>query len=35
MDERLERSKRLVVAFYDPMFNPCRPAQARNGNGMS
>ncbi len=28
MTERLERNKRNVVAFYDLMFNQCRPAEA-------
>ena len=28
MDERLERNKRNVVAFYELMFNQCRPAEA-------
>jgi predicted SnoaL-like aldol condensation-catalyzing enzyme len=28
MDERLERNKRNVVAFYDLMFNQCRPREA-------
>lgn len=28
MDERLERNKRNVTAFYDLMFNQCRPAEA-------
>ncbi|MBS7456844.1 nuclear transport factor 2 family protein [Coralloluteibacterium stylophorae] len=28
MDERLERNKRSVIAFYDLMFNQCRPAEA-------
>jgi predicted SnoaL-like aldol condensation-catalyzing enzyme len=28
MDERLERNKRTVTAFYDLMFNQCRPAEA-------
>ena len=28
MDERLERNKRNVVAFYDLMFNECRPRDA-------
>ena len=28
MDERLERNKRNVIAFYDLMFNQCRPAEA-------
>ena len=28
MDEKLERNKRNVVAFYDLMFNQCRPADA-------
>ena len=28
MSERLERNKRNVVAFYDLMFNQCRPAEA-------
>ena len=26
--ERLESNKRNVMAFYDPMFNGCRPAEA-------
>jgi predicted SnoaL-like aldol condensation-catalyzing enzyme len=28
MTDRLERNKRNVVAFYDLMFNQCRPAEA-------
>jgi predicted SnoaL-like aldol condensation-catalyzing enzyme len=28
MDDRLERNKAAVVAFYDLMFNQCRPAEA-------
>lgn len=28
MDERLERNKRTVTAFYDLMFNQCRPREA-------
>jgi len=28
MTDRLERNKRNVVAFYDLMFNRCRPAEA-------
>ena len=28
MDERLERNKRNVTAFYDLMFNECRPREA-------
>jgi predicted SnoaL-like aldol condensation-catalyzing enzyme len=28
MDERLERNRRNVMAFYDLMFNQCRPAEA-------
>jgi predicted SnoaL-like aldol condensation-catalyzing enzyme len=28
MDDRLERNKRQVMAFYDLMFNQCRPADA-------
>jgi predicted SnoaL-like aldol condensation-catalyzing enzyme len=27
-DDRLERNKRHVMAFYDLMFNQCRPADA-------
>lgn len=28
MDERLERNKQLVMAFYELMFNECRPKEA-------
>ncbi len=28
MDDRLERNKQTVTAFYDLMFNQCRPAEA-------
>jgi|SRR5450755_2351271 predicted SnoaL-like aldol condensation-catalyzing enzyme len=28
MDARLERNKRTVTAFYDLMFNQCRPREA-------
>jgi predicted SnoaL-like aldol condensation-catalyzing enzyme len=28
MDDRLERNKRVVTAFYDLMFNQCRPREA-------
>ncbi len=28
METRLERNKRNVTAFYDLMFNQCRPAEA-------
>jgi predicted SnoaL-like aldol condensation-catalyzing enzyme len=28
MSDRLERNKQAVVAFYDLMFNQCRPAEA-------
>ena len=28
MDDRLDRNKRTVTAFYDLMFNECRPAEA-------
>lgn len=27
-DERLERNKRNVIAFYDLMFNDCKPREA-------
>jgi predicted SnoaL-like aldol condensation-catalyzing enzyme len=28
MDDRLERNRQNVMAFYDLMFNQCRPAEA-------
>ena len=28
MDERLERNKQTAIAFYDLMFNECKPAEA-------
>ena len=28
MDDRLDRNRRTVTAFYDLMFNQCRPAEA-------
>jgi len=28
MDDRLDRNKATVIAFYDLMFNQCRPADA-------
>ena len=28
MDARLERNKKSVTAFYDLMFNQCRPREA-------
>ena len=28
MDDRLERNKQTAQAFYDLMFNQCRPAEA-------
>ena len=28
MDDRLERNKQTVTAFYDLMFNECQPAEA-------
>lgn len=28
MDEKLEQNKRTVTAFYDLMFNQCKPAEA-------
>ena len=28
MDGRMERNKRVVTAFYDLMFNQCKPRQA-------
>ena len=28
MDDRLEQNKKTVMAFYDLMFNQCKPAEA-------
>jgi len=28
MDDRLERNKKAAMAFYDLMFNQCKPAEA-------
>ena len=28
MDKKLERNKQTVIAFYDLMFNQCKPAEA-------
>ncbi len=28
MDDRLERNKKTVTAFYDLMFNQCKPGEA-------
>ena len=28
MDDRLQQNKQTVMAFYDLMFNACRPAEA-------
>jgi predicted SnoaL-like aldol condensation-catalyzing enzyme len=28
MDDRLQQNKQTVIAFYDLMFNACRPAEA-------
>jgi predicted SnoaL-like aldol condensation-catalyzing enzyme len=28
MDDRIEQNKRTVTAFYDLMFNQCKPAEA-------
>ena len=28
MDDRLQQNKKTVMAFYDLMFNACRPAEA-------
>ena len=28
MDDRLQRNKQTVIAFYDLIFNACRPAEA-------
>ena len=28
LNERLENNKTIVKAFYDLMFNQCRPAEA-------
>jgi predicted SnoaL-like aldol condensation-catalyzing enzyme len=30
MNDQLERNKKVVTAFYDLMFNRCRPAEAIN-----
>jgi predicted SnoaL-like aldol condensation-catalyzing enzyme len=28
MNDRLERNKKIAIAFYDLMFNQCKPAEA-------
>ncbi len=33
MDERLEQNKKTATAFYDLMFNQCRPAEAMERYG--
>jgi hypothetical protein len=34
MTERRERNRQTVMAFYDLMFNGCKPAEAIDASGL-